>query len=375
LWRSLIRALPAQGHRTVFFERDVPWYAEHRDLTEIEAGLLVLYADWNEIRPAALRELRDADAAIVTSYCPDGVAATELVLEAPGLHVFYDLDTPVTLARLASGERLESIGKRGLAPFDLVLSYTGGGALTALKERLGARRVAPLYGSVDPAGYYPGEPQSGPLAALSYLGTYAADRQDKLDALLLQPARRRPKCRFLIGGAQYPQDFAWTDNIFFWRHVAPAGHPRFYAAARATLNVTRRSMAESGWCPSGRLFEAAACATPILSDWWEGLDAFFAPGSEILVVRSTEDVLAALDRDHCELRRIGDAARARTLSEHTAERRAAELVELLSNRGPVGLQPTDLIPGESRDPLLGDSCGGSADPGLRRDGGEHRLEA
>lgn len=330
LWRALIRALAVQGHRTVFFERDVPWYAGHRDLTEIEGGHLVLYADWDEIRPAALRELRDADAGIVTSYCPDGVQATEIVLDAPGLHVFYDLDTPVTLARLASGERLEAIGPRGLAPFDLVLSYTGGDALTALEERLGARRVAPLYGSVDPTCYCPAEPPPGPRAALSYLGTYAADRQDKLDALLLEPARRRPDWRFVIGGAQYPQDFAWAENIFFRRHVAPAEHPRFYAAARATLNITRQSMAESGWCPSGRLFEAAACAAPILSDWWEGIDAFFAPDGEIIVVRSTEDVLAGLDRDDRELRRIGEAARSRALSEHTAARRAAELVALLS---------------------------------------------
>ena len=330
LWRALIRGLAAQGHRTVFFERDVPWYVGHRDLTEIDGGCLVLYADWDEIRPRAIRELRNADAAIVTSYCPDGVSATEIVLDAPGLHVFYDLDTPVTLARLASGERLEAIGPRGLAPFDLVLSYTGGDALTALRERLGARRVAPLYGSVDPARYRPGEKPPGPRAALSYLGTYAADRQDKLDALLLEPARRRPDRRFVIGGAQYPQDFAWTENIFFWRHVAPAEHPRFYAAARATLNVTRRSMAESGWCPSGRLFEAAACAAPILSDWWSGLDSFFAPDGEIIIVKSTEDVLAALDRDDRELHRIGEAARARALSKHTAERRAAELVELLA---------------------------------------------
>ncbi len=331
LWRALIRALAAQGHRTVFFERDAPWYAEHRDLTEIDGGRLVLYADWDDIRPVAMRELRDAEAAIVTSYCPDGVAATEVVLDAPGLHAFYDLDTPVTLARLAAGERIEAIGPLGLAPFDLVLSYTGGGALTALKERLGARRVAPLYGSVDPARYRPGEPPPGPSAALSYLGTYAADRQDKLDALLLEPARRRPEWRFVIGGAQYPQDFAWSDNIFFWRHVAPADHPNFYAAARATLNVTRRSMAESGWCPSGRLFEAAACAAPILSDWSEGLDRFFVPDIEIVIVRTSQDVLAALDRDDRELCRIGEAARARALSEHTAERRAAELVDLLSD--------------------------------------------
>jgi spore maturation protein CgeB len=329
LWRALLRALAAQGHDTVFFERDVPWYAEHRDLTEIDGCRLVLYADWDEIRSLALRDLRDADAAIVTSYCPDGVAATEIVLAAPGLHVFYDLDTPVTLARIAAGERIEAIGPRGLAPFDLVLSYTGGGALTALRERLGARRVAPLYGSVDPTRYRPAETLPGPIAALSYLGTYAADRQDKLDALLLKPAGRRPDWRFLIGGAQYPRDFAWSENIFFWRHVAPAEHQRFYAAARATLNITRRSMAESGWCPSGRLFEAAACAVPILSDGWKGIDTFFAPGSELLIVNSTEDALGALDRTEAELRRIGEAARARALSEHTAERRAAELVELL----------------------------------------------
>ena len=238
-----------------------------------------------------------------------------------------------------------------------------------------ARRVAPLYGHVDPRLHRPTPVQSQYRADLSYLGTYAADRQDKLDALLLEPARRRADQRFVIGGAQYPPDFAWTDNIFFWRHVAPAEHPRFYAAALATLNVTRRSMAESGWCPSGRLFEAAACATPILSDWWDGLDTFFAPGSEILVVRSTEDVLAALDGGGAELRRIGEAARTRTLSEHTAERRAAELVELLSTRSPAGLPPTDSIRRVSRDPFLGASYGGAVDPGLCRDDGEHRLEA
>src|SRR2546421_1847862 len=218
---------------------------------------------------------------MVTSYCPDGIEATERVLEAPGQPVFYDLDTPVTLARLAAGEPLEAIGPRGLAPFDLVLSYTGGAALTALAEQLGAKRVAPLYGSVDPERYQPAPSRPGARAALSYLGTYAADRQDEVDALFLEPARQRPELRFVIGGAQYPQDFAWTDNIFFWRHVAQGDHPRFYAAARITLNVTRRAMADSGWCPSGRLFEAAACAAPTLSDWWDGRDEVFVPGRDI----------------------------------------------------------------------------------------------
>ena len=331
LWRALIRALTAQDHRVVFFERDVPWYAHHRDLTEIDGGRLVLYDDWRTVNPEARRELADAEAAIVTSYCPDGIAATELVLDAPGLHVFYDLDTPVTLARLDAGEALESIGPRGLVPFDLVLSYTGGEALTALTERLGARRVAPLYGSVDTERYAPAALATETRAALSYLGTYAADRQDKVDSFFLEPARQWPLIRFVIGGAQYPPDFPWADNIFYWRHVASAEHPRFYAAARATLNVTRASMAESGWCPSGRLFEAAACAVPVLSDWWDGLDEFFVPEHEILIVRTTQDVLMALDSSDREFARIGEAARARALADHTAERRAGELVALLSD--------------------------------------------
>jgi spore maturation protein CgeB len=330
LWRALIRAFAERGHRTVFFERDVPYYAQHRDLTSLEGGRLVLYDTWGEVLPEAKRELADADAGMVTSYCPDALAATELVLEAHGRHVFYDLDTPVTLAQLAAGRTVDYIGPDGLAPFDLVLSYTGGAALFALRHRLGAQRVAPLYGSVDPDLYRPASPPEGRGAALSYLGTYADDRQTALEALFIEPARRRPHARFVIGGAQYPRGFPWAENIFFWRHVASQEHPRFYASARLTLNVTRQAMAALGWCPSGRLFEAAACGTPIMSDWWEGLDEFFAPGREILVVKTTDDVLAALDRSDAELARIGAAAREHALTRHTAGRRAAELETLLS---------------------------------------------
>jgi spore maturation protein CgeB len=333
LWRALIRAFGARGHHTVFFERDVPYYAQNRDLTSLEGGRLVLYDGWEEALPAAHRELADADAGIVTSYCPDALAATELVLGAPGVHVFYDLDTPVTLAQLAAGETVGYIGHEGLAPFDLVLSYTGGAALTALRHRLGANRVVPLYGSVDPDRYRPAVAAAGPRAALSYLGTYADDRQAALESLLVEPARRRPQARFVIGGAQYPADFPWAENIFFRRHVPPPDHPQFYASARLTLNVTRRAMAALGWCPSGRLFEAAACGTPIVSDWWEGLDEFFAPEREIVIVRTTDDVLAALERSDAELVRIGAAARERALARHTAERRAGELEMLLSQFG------------------------------------------
>jgi spore maturation protein CgeB len=332
LWRALIRAFAERGHQTVFFERDVPYYAQYRDLTSLEGGQLVLYADWKEALPRARRELADADAGIVTSYCPDALTATELVLNAPGLHVFYDLDAPVTLTRLASGQPVSYIGPGGLAPFDLVLSYTGGIALTALRQQLGAQRVAPLYGSVDPHRYQPAERSDTRRAALSYLGTYAEDRQSALGALFIEPARLRPAAHFIIGGAQYPSDFPWTDNIFFLRHVAPDRHPRFYAAARMTLNVTRQAMAALGWCPSGRLFEAGACAAPIISDWWDGLDEFFLPGREVLIARTTDDVLAALEMSDTGLNSIGAAARERTLAQHTAGHRAAELETLLSQR-------------------------------------------
>jgi spore maturation protein CgeB len=332
LWRALIRAFAERGHHTVFFERDVPYYAQHRDMTSLEGGQLVLYDNWKELLPRARRELADADAGMVTSYCPDALSATELILNAPGLHVFYDLDTPVTLTRLSSGQPVSYIGTHGLAPFDLALSYTGGTALTALRERLGAQRVAPLYGSVDPRRYQPAERADTRRAALSYLGTYAEDRQSALEALFIKPARFRPDARFIIGGAQYPGDFPWVENIFFLRHVAPGEHPRFYAAGRLTLNITRQAMAALGWCPSGRLFEAGACAAPIISDWWEGLDEFFLPGREILIAATTDDVLVALDVSDAELNSIGAAARERTLAQHTAEHRAEELERLLSQR-------------------------------------------
>src|SRR5215207_9608702 len=305
LWRGLCRALAARGHRVVFYERDVPYYAGNRDLFEVPGGELVLYADWQDVRRRAARDVADADVAMVTSYCPDGIAATDLLLTADrAARVFYDLDTPITLSRLSRGETTTFIGPRGLAGFDLVLSYTGGAALDRLRADLGATRVAPLYGHVDPDVHRPVASVPRFVSDLSYLGTYAADRQAALETLFLEPARQRPERRFLIGGAQYPQDFPWTDNIFFVRHLPPPEHPAFFASSRLTLNVTRQAMAEMGWCPSGRLFEAAACGAPILTDTWEGLDAFFTPGSEILIARTTDDAVTALDRSDADLRRI-----------------------------------------------------------------------
>jgi spore maturation protein CgeB len=332
LWRGLIGALIRRGHRVAFFERDVPYYAATRDLHEIAGGALHLYRSWPEACPQAEREVRDSDAAIVTSYCPDGAAAAELLAgSAVPRRIFYDMDTPVTLALVEAGETPPWLGGSGLADYDLVLSFTGGSALDRLRHRLGAVRVAPLYGSVDPDVHRRTECAEQYRADLSYLGTYAQDRQETLQELLIEPARRLPARRFLIGGAQYPAEFPWTPNIFFVRHLPPVEHPAFFSSSAMTLNVTRRTMAEMGWCPSGRLFEAAACGAPILSDWWEGLDSFFEPGEEILVARSAEDVVGALSLAEGELHRVAARARERVLAEHTAERRAQELEALVAD--------------------------------------------
>jgi spore maturation protein CgeB len=331
LWRGLCRALAAHGHRVSFFEHDVPYYAGyHRDCYEVPGGELHLYPDWAAVAPLAAEELADADVAMVTSYCPHGPAACDLVLSSPAARkVFYDLDTPVTLGELRRGEPVFYLPPQGLADFDLVLSYTGGQALDELRERLGAQQVAALYGWVDPEVHRPVPPAEHYRADLSWLGTYAADRQGALDRLLVEPARRLPGRRFVIGGAQYPQTFPWTPNIFFVRHLPPQEHPAFFSSSRLTLNVTRQAMAAMGFCPSGRLFEAAACGIPILSDWWEGLDTFFEPGAEILVGHTSEDAISAIELSDAELARIARAARERTLEEYTADRRAAELESLL----------------------------------------------
>lgn len=334
LWRGLIRALVARRHEVVFLERDVSYYAGHRDLFAIDGGELVLYSQWEDVAApggVARRHLDDADVGMVTSYCPDGPAAAALVLDSRvAVKSFYDLDTPVTLDRVRAGEAVGYLPAEGLGGFDIVLSYTGGRALEELQTMLGARVTAPLYGSVDPTVHRNVAQMDHYRSDLSYLGTYAADRQAALERFFIEPARRMSGKKFVIGGAQYPVDFPWTGNIHFVRHLPPAEHPAFFSSSRMTLNITRKAMADYGYCPSGRLFEAAACGCPLMSDAWEGLEAFFEPGREIAVVRETSEAVAALEMSDEELTRMARAARERVLAEHTAEKRAQEMVGLLA---------------------------------------------
>jgi spore maturation protein CgeB len=331
LWRGLCRALASRGHEIVFFELDRPYYEAHRDFTEWPDGRLVLYSDWQDVEHLAREECASSDVSVLTSYCGSAQDACRVMQDHAGLKVFYDLDTPVTLSRLREGDSVPYLPAAGLGEFDLVLSYTGGEALTRLREELGAHRVAPLYGSVDPVIHHPVPVSENYRCDLSYLGTYSADRQLMLELLFIEPARRRSHHKFTMGGAQYPVEFPWAPNIHFVRHLSPPEHSAFYSSSRLTLNVTRGPMASLGFCPSGRLFEAAACGVPIISDSWPGLDEFFTLGAEILTAQSPDDVLRALDLDDDSLAQLATRARARVTAQHTAMHRAIELEQLLEN--------------------------------------------
>ncbi len=329
LWRGILRALARWGHRVVFYERDTPFYASSRDLAHGDGYEVVIYPSFADVAARARRDVGEADAAIVTSYQADAALAMEVVLGARALKVFYDLDTPVTLDLLAHEEQVPWLPKRSLAGFDLVLSFTGGPSIAALERELGAHPVAPLYGCVDTRVHAPCVVPK--TFDLSYLGTYAADRQDGVERLFLDVADALPEARLLLGGPMYPETMRRAPNVEHRSHVPPSEHPAFYGSSRLTLNLTRAPMKRIGFCPSARLFEAAACGVPIVTDDWPGLDEFFEPEREILIARSRDDVLRALALTEAERATIARRARERTLADHTAERRAERLVTLLRN--------------------------------------------
>ena len=332
-FRALLSEFAARGHEVLFLERDVPWYAAHRDLPEPDFCDLAYYSDL-----AGLERWRDevaaADAVMVGSYVPEGIAVGEWVQRhARGLTAFYDIDTPVTLAALGRGE-CEYLSPAVIPGYAIYFSFTGGPTLTRLEREFGAPRARALYCSVDTGRYRPLDvPKRWDL---SYLGTYSADRQPPLEKLLLEPARARPDLLFVVAGPQYPADIAWPANVERIEHLPPADHPEFYSASRFTLNVTRADMIAAGWSPSVRLFEAGACGTPIISDRWQGIEEIFAPDREIVLADRAEDVLAALSRPADEL---GTAARGAVLSRHSAARRAeqfeADLLDAMAARPAV----------------------------------------
>lgn len=325
-YRAILRALHRLGHRVTFYERDVPYYAKHRDFLQCDYCDLKLYSSWEDIRDQALAEAAESDVVITASYVPEGARiADDLFANDGPLRVYYDLDTPITLNRLAEGD-LDYLHARQLSTFDLVLSWTGGEALLALERDFGVKVARPLFGCVDPDIYRPVRARPGMRCELSYMGTYAPDRHAKLESMFLEPARLRPSSSFLLAGPLYPADWHCPPNVRRSEHVPVADHPALYSSSRLTLNVTREGMAASGYCPSGRFFEAAACGAPIVTDWFRGLDSFFEPGQELLVANDAEAVMDALDRSDAELFQMARRARQRTLDEHTGYQRARTML-------------------------------------------------
>ncbi len=337
-YRGLVRELVARGHEVVFLERDKPWYANNRDLPHPPYGETHLYGSVEELQTRFGDEVASADAVIVGSYVPEGVAVGEWVVDtADGILAFYDIDTPVTLAKLAAGDE-EYLSADLIACYDLYLSFTGGPTLQRIEDEYGSPRALPLYCSVDPELYYPERTDAPPRWMLGYLGTYSADRQPTLDCLLLEPARRDPALSMVVAGPQYPDDVRWPANVARVEHLPPAEHRRFYNEQKFTLNVTRAEMIRVGYSPSVRLFEAAACGVPIISDRWTGLDELFTPGEEILLADTAEETAALLrDVSDAEARQIGERARRRVLAQHTAAHRAQELETHLLRRAAENL--------------------------------------
>jgi spore maturation protein CgeB len=323
-YRALLKALAARGHRITFLERDTPWYrGDRRDLPSPGFCDLVFYEGLDTLHTHRAL-LEDADAVVVGSYVPDGVAVGAWAqATSRGPVAFYDIDTPVTLAKLAAGDE-EYLAAKLIPGYDPYLSFSGGPVLRHLEDHYGSPSARALYCSVDETLYRP--VAIAPRWDLSYLGTFSPDRQPVLDRLLLEPARRAPDLRFAVAGPLYPEDIVWPDNVERLQHVPPAAHAAFYGQSRYTLNVTRADMVKAGYSPSVRLFEAAACGTPIISDRWLGIDEIFSRGSEILLADTSADVLDMLrSSDESGRASIGYAARTRVLAQHTAGHRAETL--------------------------------------------------
>jgi spore maturation protein CgeB len=322
-FRGLVSALSRKGHKVIFLERDVPWYASQRDLPNPSYCKTYLYSDLDDLKSRFTSIVAEADLVIVGSYVPEGVTVGTFVTQtAEGITAFYDIDTPVTLAKLENKD-YEYLHPDQVSDYDIYLSFTGGPILDRLQKNYGSPMARPFYCSFDPELYYPEE--HGLRWDLGYLGTYSADRQPPLNKLMLNAAVQNINGKFVVAGPQYPDEIQWPANVERIQHLPPSAHRKFYNSQRFTLNITRADMIQAGYSPSVRLFEAAACGTPIISDYWQGIETIFEPGKEILIAHTADDTLNYLQLDDDKRREIGAAARVKVMNTHTAAHRAAEL--------------------------------------------------
>ncbi|MDR0307874.1 MAG: glycosyltransferase [Chitinispirillales bacterium] len=324
-YRGLIGQLAKSGYNVLFLERNNPRYAGCRDLEKHACGRTESYTSLRELKRKYGKAVKNAQLVIIGSSVVEGAAVGEWVSQtANGLTAFYDIDTPVTLSKLEDKD-YEHLSPNLIPLYDLYLSFTGGPTLDLLESVHGSPMARPLYCSVDTLHYYP-EERDGHIYDLGYMGTYTSDRQESLESLMFETARKMPLGRFAVAGAQYPREIRWPSNIKRIDHLAPARHREFYCSQRFTLNLTKEKMADAGYAPSIRLFEAAACGVPIISDYWEGLSNFFIFGEEILLSSCAENTQKYLTEIPEEKRReIGERARKRALMEHSSAHRVKEL--------------------------------------------------
>lgn len=330
-YRSLCKALARRGHQVHFVERDLEWYRNNRDLPHPEFCTVHHYENWQHSARSFLRLSKDADVVVIGSYFPDAIAATAALFDSGvGSVVFYDIDTPITMAELRAHGRASYLDGAHIPHYAAYLSFTGGPVLRELEERFGARCAIPFYCSVDPELYRPTPIRAEYRCDLSYLGTFAPDRQPRLMQFLNEPARKLPESRFIVAGAQYPKEVDWPPNVERIVHLNPPEHPALYSSSRFTLNLTRENMIAAGFSPSVRLFEASACGAAILSDAWSGLEHFLTPGREVLLPADAYETVHILrDFPEDDRRRIGLNARERILEQHTASHRAIQFEEMM----------------------------------------------
>ena len=328
-YRGLVRALGERGHEVTFYEPDAYGRQANRDIDDPPWAEVVVWEPSGARARELVRGARGADLVVKAS----GVGVLDELLEAAvadsgaAVTVFWDVDAPATLARL---EADEGDSLRALVPaYDLVLTYGGGDPVVERYRALGARDCVPVYNAVDTETHFPVEPDARFECDLALLANRLPDREARIEEFCLAAAAQAPSRSFLLGGSGW-DDKGLPPNVRLLGHVGTADHNALNSTPLAVLNVTRHSMAENGWSPATRVFEAAGAGACLITDSWEGIDLFLEPGREVLVAHDGAEVARHLEElDEERAREIGAAALDRVLREHTYAQRAEQVEELL----------------------------------------------
>jgi spore maturation protein CgeB len=323
-YRGILKALAALGHEITFYEPDAYDRQAHRDIDPPDWCRVVVYPGTAEGLLTVARQATAADIVVKASGVgyEDDVLLQQVMLHASpdAITVFWDVDAPATLAELRASP--EHVLRRALPQLDLVLTYGGGNPVVRAYAELGARECVPIYNALDPDTHHPVPPEPRYSAHLSFLGNRLPDREARVESFFLQPAARLPGKQFMLGGSGWG-DKPMPANVSYLGHVPTAAHNAFNCTPLAVLNISRDSMADIGFSPATRVFEAAGAGACLITDHWQGIEQFLAPGDEVLVARDGKDVadhLASLTQ--AEAKRIGENALARVLSDHTYAQRA-----------------------------------------------------